>query len=153
MIEKKGGLLFMTSTTSTSQQETITLSPDYRLPAAILTIGLGLIFLGNSMILGSQLLSLIVLILGIIISLFSFFLTLQTAIIRLSFTEEALAVYRSQKLIRNFPYSDWSNWEIFWKPVPILFYFREVNSIHFIPVLFDVKTLRKCLEERVKIDS
>lgn len=153
MIEKKGGLLFMTSTTSTSQQETITLSPDYRLPAAILTIGLGLIFLGNSMILGSQLLSLIVLILGIIISLFSFFLTLQTAIIRLSFTEEALAVYRSQKLIRNFPYSDWSNWEIFWKPVPILFYFREVNSIHFIPVLFDVKTLRKCLEERITIND
>lgn len=142
----------MTSTTATSKQETITLSPDYRLPAAILAIGLGLIFLGNSMILGSQLFSLIVLIVGIIISLFSFFLTLQTAIIRLSFTEEALLVYRSQKLIRKFPYSDWMNWEIFWKPVPILFYFREVKSIHFVPVLFDVKTLRKCLEERITIN-
>jgi len=142
----------MTSTTATSKQETITLSPDYRLPAAILAIGLGLIFLGNSMILGSQLFSLIVLIVGIIISLFSFFLTLQTAIIRLSFTEEALLVYRSQKVIRKFPYSDWMNWEIFWKPVPILFYFREVKSIHFVPVLFDVKTLRKCLEERITIN-
>lgn len=143
----------MTSTTATSKQETVTLSPDYRLPAAILAIALGLIFLGNSMILGSELFSLIVLILGIIISLFSFFLTLQTAIIRLSFTEEALLVYRSQKLIRKFPYSDWSNWEIFWKPVPILFYFREVKSIHFVPVLFNLKTLRKCLEERITINN
>jgi len=72
---------------------------------------------------------------------------LQTVIIRLSFTGTALEVYRSEQRIRRFPYSEWSNWKIFWEPVPILFYFREVNSIHFLPILFDPKMLRQCLEQ------
>ena len=54
---------------------------------------------------------------------------------------------RSDKLIRSFPYSEWLNWEIFWSPVPVLFYFKEVNSIHFLPIIFDAKTLRSCLEQ------
>ncbi len=137
----------MTSTSAASSKPTVTLAPDYRLPFAIFAIGLGLIFLGNSLILGSKLLSLIAMILGIIVSLFSFFLVLQTAIIRLRFTETALEVYRSKKMIRQFPYSDWSNWKIFWQPVPILFYFREVKSIHFVPVLYSPKKLKECLEE------
>jgi hypothetical protein len=81
------------------------------------------------------------------ISLFGLFLMIQTATIRLKFTEAALEVYRSGKLIRNFPYQDWLNWRIFWKPVPILFYFREVKSIHFLPIIFDAKTLEACLEK------
>jgi len=137
----------MTSTPTASAKETVTLSPDYRLPIAIFAIGLGFIFLGNSLILGSQLLSLIAMIIGIIISLFSFFLVLQTAIIRLSFTETALEVYRSEKMIRQFPYAEWINWEIFWQPVPILFYFREVKSIHFVPILYSPKQLKQCLEQ------
>lgn len=72
----------------------------------------------------------------------------QTATIRLQFTENALDVYRSGTLIRRFPYQEWLNWRIFWSPVPILFYFREVKSIHFLPVLFDPKMLQTCLEQR-----
>lgn len=75
------------------------------------------------------------------------FLTVQTVLIRLQFTNEALNVLRSRKVILTFPYSEWLNWEIFWSPVPILFYFREVNSIHFLPIIFDAKTLADCLQK------
>lgn len=84
--------------------------------------------------------------LGGAIALFGLFLLIQALTIRLQFSETALDVYRSGKLIRRFPYTDWLNWRIFWQPVPILFYFREVKSIHFLPVLFDPKALAACLE-------
>lgn len=143
----------MTQTSSASTQQTKTLSPDYRLSLAIFGVGLIFIFLGNSLILENQIVSLVAMILGIIISLFSFFLMLQTVIIRLKFTETALEVYRSEKPIRSFPYSEWINWEIFWARVPILFYFKEVKSIHFIPMLYQPKQLKQCLEEKVKLEN
>ncbi len=80
------------------------------------------------------------------IGVFGLFLSIQTAIIRLEFTPTALAVYRSHKLIRTFPYHEWETWQIFWQPVPILFYFKEVSSIHFLPIIFDAQMLRTCLE-------
>jgi Protein of unknown function (DUF3119) len=83
---------------------------------------------------------------GLTIGVFGLFLTIQTAIIRLKFTTTALDVYRGSKLIRTFPYSEWETWQIFWQPVPILFYFKEVNSIHFLPIIFDSQMLRICLE-------
>jgi hypothetical protein len=83
---------------------------------------------------------------GLGIGIFGLFLSIQTAIIRLEFTTTALNVYRSSKLIRTFPYSEWENWQIFWQPVPILFYFKEVNSIHFLPIIFSPQMLRTCLE-------
>jgi hypothetical protein len=127
----------MTQTSSASTQETITLSPNYALPVVLLLAGL--------------LLALWQIWLGGIIAAFALFLMIQTATIRLTFTETALDVYRSGKLIRQFPYADWLNWQIFWQPVPILFYFREVKSIHFLPILFDAKTLKQCLEERCSV--
>lgn len=133
-------------TPTQSSQPSMTLAPNYRLPIAIFAIGLALIFLGNALIASSKILALGGIFSGVVISLFSFFLILQTVIIRLTFTETALEVYRSEQLIRRFPYSDWMNWKIFWQPLPILFYFKEVNSIHFIPVLYDPKTLKQCLE-------
>jgi hypothetical protein len=140
-------------TTSASTSKTVTLSPDYRLSLAIFAIGLTFIFVGNALLFGSKIFSLITLILGIIISLFSFFLMLQTVIIRLTFTENSLDVYRSEKCIRQFPYADWSNWKIFWEPVPILFYFREVKSIHFVPILYNPKQLKQCLEDNVNLQK
>ncbi len=83
---------------------------------------------------------------GLGISIFGLFLSIQTALIKLKFTTTALEVYRSSKLIRTFPYHEWETWEIFWQPVPILFYFKEVNSIHFLPIIFDSHMLRTCLE-------
>jgi hypothetical protein len=84
---------------------------------------------------------------GLAVGIFGLFLLLQTAIIRLKFTATALLVYRSGQEIRSFPYAEWEEWQIFWQPVPILFYFREVNSIHFLPMLFDPQQLRSCLEQ------
>jgi hypothetical protein len=83
---------------------------------------------------------------GLAIGIFGLFLTLQTAIIKLEFTTTALNVYRSSQVIRTFPYSEWESWTIFWQPVPILFYFKEVNSIHFLPIIFDARMLLTCLE-------
>jgi Protein of unknown function (DUF3119) len=83
---------------------------------------------------------------GVAIGIFGLFLTIQTAIIKLKFTTTALEVYRGSKLIRSFPYQEWETWQIFWQPVPILFYFKEVNSIHFLPIIFDPQGLRTCLE-------
>ncbi len=80
--------------------------------------------------------------------LFALFLAIQTATLRLQFTDQGLDVYRGVKQIRAFPYADWLHWEIYTPGLPILFYFREVKSIHFLPVLFDSKQLQACLEER-----
>jgi hypothetical protein len=86
---------------------------------------------------------------GLAIGIFGLFLSIQTALIRLKFTTTALDVYRSQTVIRTFPYREWENWEIFWQPVPILFYFKEVNSIHFLPIIFDAQMLRTCLDRYI----
>ncbi|HEY9597857.1 MAG TPA: DUF3119 family protein [Cyanophyceae cyanobacterium] len=85
---------------------------------------------------------------GLPIALLGLFLFFQTVTIRLKFTETALDIYRSDTLLRRFPYQDWQNWRIFWTPIPILFYFKEVKSIHFLPILFDPKMLKTCLEQR-----
>lgn len=80
-----------------------------------------------------------------VVALFGVFLLFQTIAIRLVFTESALDVYRGDTLLRRFPYQEWENWRIYWQPVPILFYFKEVNSIHFIPMLFNAKMLKEAL--------
>nr|WP_199307169.1 DUF3119 family protein [Alkalinema sp. FACHB-956] len=85
---------------------------------------------------------------GLPIFAFGLFLLIQTASLRLTFTPTELDVYRGATRIRQFPYSEWQNWEIFWSPVPILFYFKEVKSIHFLPILFNPQQLRTCLEQR-----
>ena len=86
--------------------------------------------------------------LGGILMLLGLFLMLQAVTLRFQFTATDFDLYRGEKLIKRFPYQEWQNWRIFWNPVPILFYFKEVNSIHFLPILFDPKTLKSCLEER-----
>jgi hypothetical protein len=111
----------------------IELSPSYKIPVFLIVAALPLFFI--SWWIGSA------------IALFGLFLSIQATIIRLQFTETALDVYRSTTKIRSFPYSEWLNWRIFWQPVPILFYFREISSIHFLPIIFDPKTLVSCLEK------
>jgi hypothetical protein len=110
----------------------IELQPNYKIPIAT--------------ILAAILVAIIQPWVGLGIGIFGIFLSIQTALIKLKFTTTALEVYRSGKLIRTFPYSEWETWEIFWQPVPILFYFKEVNSIHFLPIIFDSHMLRTCLE-------
>ena len=84
-----------------------------------------------------------------VVVLFGCFLMLQTALLRLRFEAEALVVTRSGDEIRRFPYNDWMGWRVFWPAVPVLFYFREVNSIHFLPMLFDANALIEQLTTRI----
>ncbi|MGI0479631.1 DUF3119 family protein [Geminocystis sp. CENA526] len=118
---------------SVLSSETVTLAPNYRIPFVIIIGGIAL--------------SLLQIIVSIVVTLFGIFLFIQANIIKLKFTPTALDVYRGENKIRTFPYSEWENWVIFWQPVPILFYFKEVKSIHFIPIIFDAVTLRECLEK------
>jgi hypothetical protein len=83
------------------------------------------------------------------LSLFGLFLLLQSQLLRLQFTQEALLVWRGDTVLRRFPYSEWLGWKLFWGPLPVLFYFREQRSIHLLPVLFDATSLREQLHQRL----
>lgn len=122
----------MTSNIEAESTEVVELAPNFKIPLVLIAIACAL--------------SLVSLWLSGAIALLGLFLTVQTFLIRLQFTPKALNVLRSDQIIRSFPYSDWLNWEIFWSPVPILFYFKEVNSIHFLPIIFAPQTLKNCLD-------
>lgn len=124
----------MTTTTSSASLETIELKPSYTIPVVLVIAAIPLLLVQPW--------------LSLIIGVFGLFLLFQTFTLRLQFTATALDVYRSDTLIRRFPYQEWQSWRIFWPQVPILFYFKEVKSIHFLPILFDPKMLKACLEER-----
>lgn len=125
----------MTATSSSiNSTQTIELTPSYAIPLILVGISLPLLLVQK--------------VVSLAIALFGLFLMYQAATIRLKFTDTALDVYRKEDLIRRFPYQEWLNWRVFWPAVPILFYFKEVNSIHFLPVLFDHKMLQACLEQR-----
>lgn len=121
-------------TTSNDQvtEEIVELAPSYRIPVALLGLAIAM--------------AAVQVWLGLAIALFGLFLLIQTVLLRLRFTPTDLDIYRGDTLIRQFPYQDWQHWEIFWQPVPILFYFKEVKSIHFLPIIFNPTTLRSCLE-------
>ena len=84
-----------------------------------------------------------------IVAAFGLFLLLQTALLRLEFNGDSLLVWRQTTLLRRFPYSTWLAWRVFWPGLPVLFYFREVNSIHFLPVLFDGAALQRLLRQHL----
>jgi len=117
---------------------TVQLRPSYTIPIVLVIAGIPLILLSPWV--------------AAIVSLFGLFLMVQASAIRLEFTASSLDVLRNGERFRQFPYREWLNWKIFWSPVPILFYFREVNSIHFIPVLFNATELRENLEQRVPLE-
>ena len=129
----------MTTISTSEAKQSIELAPSYKIPLVLIIAALPLAFV-------QKWVSLAIAILGV-------FLLIQTLTIRLRFTETALEVYRLEKLLRNFPYQDWLNWEIFWSPIPILFYFREIKSIHFLPIIFDPKMLRSCLENNCPLNQ
>ena len=116
-----------------SSTEVVELSPNYRIPIFLLIVA-GVLYLVSFWS-------------AVAIALLGLFLTVQTLLIRLQFTDQSLNVLRSGEQILSFPYSEWLNWEIYWFPIPILFYFKEINSIHFLPIIFDSKTLIDCLNK------
>ena len=95
-------------------QDGTTLSPDFRLPATIALLGAPLFFV-SIWVCGA-------------IELFAVFLMVQTVMLRLTFTDSSLKVFRGQTEIRDFPYREWLNWEIFWSPAAI--FFRSLGSQH-----------------------
>ena len=88
---------------------------------------------------------------ALVVSLLGLFLLLQSQLLRLQFSDEALLVWSSNTVLRRFPYSEWLGWTLFWGPVPVLFYFREQRSIHLLPVLFDATALREQLNSHVSV--
>lgn len=129
----------MTTTAPSESTRAIALAPSYNLPIGLLILAIPLLWV-SIWVAGA-------------IALFGLFLMFQAGTLRLIFTETALDVYRQENCIRHFPYQDWQNWRIFWPRVPILFYFKEVKSIHFLPILFDPKLLKSCLETYCPVQS
>ena len=113
----------------------VILAPRIWLPLAVVLLGLACLLLN--------------LWLALVVSLFGLFLLIQSQILRLQFSADALLVWRGDTVLRRFPYSEWLSWTVFWPPLPVLFYFREQHSIHFLPVLFDANTLREQLNIHV----
>ena len=112
--------------------QTNILTPSYNLPIAIVLLSLPLLWIQLGI--------------GLLIAVLGLFLLYQTTTIRLIFTPTALEVRRNEGLLKTFPYAEWQTWKVFWPAVPILFYFKEVNSIHFLPVLFSPEELQAQLE-------
>jgi hypothetical protein len=91
---------------------------------------------------------------GLVLAIFSIFLYIQTAILQLTFSADALLVTRKSwgapaVELKSFPYKEWQYWQIFWPRFPVLFYFREINSIHFLPMLFNADQLQSELKQRI----
>lgn len=126
-----------TAASSSGSGQTVELEPSYALPIAFVVAAIPLL--------------LVQIWLSLAIALFGIFLLFQAVTLRLRFTATDLDLYRGETLLRRFPYQDWQTWRIFWPAVPILFYFKEIKSIHFVPILFDPKMLQRCLEDRVPL--
>ena len=129
----------MNNTNTTVSLEEIELAPSYNLPIILILIGVALTLWQITF--------------GIITVTMGLFLLIQAFIIKLKFTETALEVYRQQTKIRTFPYSDWENWVIFSSSVPVLLYFKEVKSIHFLPIIFNPIQLKSCLEKYCPLEK
>lgn len=124
----------MTTSLTSNSSSTVELKPSYNIPVVLIIGSIPLLLIQQ-------------LVAGGIIALFGLFLMYQTVTLRLQFTATDLDLVRGDSLLRRFPYAEWQNWRIFWNVVPILFYFKEIKSIHFLPILFDAKTLKTCLEQ------
>ena len=127
----------MTSENSTDN-ESVTLSPSYRLPIFIIFVGL--LFLITPFNPWPT----------IVISSFGFFLLLQSFTLKIKFTKEDFIVMQLGNELRRFPFKNWIAWRIILPKLPGFLYFREEASPHLLPILFDVNALKKQLRLRVK---
>lgn len=134
MSNNKAEFEIMTSSFAPNAASTVELKPSYNIPVVLVIASIPLLIVQP--------------LIGGVFGLLGLFLMLQTVTVRLQFTPTDLDLYRGEKLIRSFPYQEWQDWRIFWNRIPILFYFKEVKSIHFLPILFDPDTLKTCLEQR-----
>ena len=127
----------MTSENSTDN-ESVTLSPSYRLPIFIIFVGL--LFLITPFNPWPT----------IVISSFGSFLLLQSFTLKIKFTKEDFIVMQMGNELRRFPFKNWIAWRIILPKLPGFLYFREEASPHLLPILFEVNALKKQLRLRVK---
>ena len=120
-----------------STPTSVTLKPDARLPLLVVVFGAALLPLPLHPWP------------TLVVVLFGVFLLIQTASLRLEFEERALIVWQNSRELRRFPYDQWLTWRLFAPWLPGLLYFRETQSIHFLPILFSPGELRDQLEQRV----
>ena len=124
---------------SSTTNSNVTLRPDPRLPLLVVALGAALLPLPLPLHPWPTL----------VVALFGVFLLIQTASLRLEFEQRALIVWQNGRELRRFPYDQWLAWRLFAPWLPGLFYFRETQSIHFLPILFSPGELREQLELRV----
>ncbi len=117
--------------------KSITLTPDFRLPLIIISIGLVLL-VSQATLWGS-----------ISITVFGLFLLVQTFTLRLEFTDEALVVNQLGKELRRFPFKEWLAWRLLLPQLPGILYFREEASPHLLPILFNPSALKSHLRNKV----
>lgn len=118
----------------------VILTPSYALAASFLALGGATSYQGD-----------IWFALGFPSLLIGLLLTIQTSRLRFVFGPEKLSVAVKKgpriAIMRSFSYDQITNWELWWKQAPLLFYFKETESYdgrggpHFIPVIFDAKQL------------
>tara|TARA_B100000214_G_scaffold312616_1_gene244959 strand:- start:56 stop:484 length:429 start_codon:yes stop_codon:yes gene_type:complete len=118
--------------------DSVTLSPSYRLPFFIIFVGL--LFLITPFNPWPT----------IVISSFGFFLLLQSFTLKIKFTEEDFIVMQLGNELRRFPFKNWIAWRIILPKLPGFLYFREEASPHLLPIIFEVNSLKKQLRLRVK---
>ncbi len=125
------------STPNSTANSNVTLRPDPRLPLLVVALGAALLPLPLHPWP------------TLVVALFGLFLLIQTASLRLEFEQRALIVWQNGRELRRFPYDQWLAWRLIAPWLPGLFYFRETQSIHFLPILFSPGELREQLELRV----
>ena len=118
-------------------KDSVTISPSFQLPIILIVLSFMLLFLN----------------IGIwptiVSSSFSFFLLLQAFTLRINITREDFIVLQLGKEIRRFPFKNWIAWKLFLPDLPGIFYFRETNSPHLLPILFNPKQLKEELLKKV----
>ena len=119
-------------------QDSVILSPSYRLPIFIIFISL--LFLIPPLTPWP----------AIIIGSFGFFLLLQSFTLKLKFTKDDLIVMQLGNELRRFPFKKWIAWRIILPQLPGFLYFREEASPHLLPILFEVNSLKEQLRLSVK---
>tara|TARA_B100000676_G_scaffold6573_1_gene5967 strand:- start:1345 stop:1752 length:408 start_codon:yes stop_codon:yes gene_type:complete len=118
-------------------KDSVTISPSFQLPIILIVLSFMLLFL-NIGILPT-----------IVSASFSFFLLLQAFTLRINITKEDFIVLQLGKEIRRFPFKNWIAWKLFLPDLPGIFYFRETNSPHLLPILFNPKQLKEELLKKV----
>eukprot|EP00741_Cyanophora_paradoxa_P006703 tig00001033_g6484.t1 len=122
------------------ERETTVIMPSYRVPLGLAAIDLALVAAKAPVALDAFVL------------LLALFLLRQAGALRLVFTGDSMELRTfkgdgSSSVVRSFPYAEWINWRVFWPAFPVIVFWRETKSPHFMPMLFDAAQLKEQLKD------